>query len=164
MAASDNTTIPFSQIDGTLVFSDGTNSLTCSVVQMDPDWVLEGRPFVEARVRNKHQSTPVLRRTGDGNVTFSLDLLLTSMKGSTAATPYEWLTRTGSGASLLSVGAGDEPMTRITMTLNGSGAGAPSQTTTFAYCVARNVKVGKVDGMYHLTADITDHENEPTVT
>lgn len=163
MSSSDVSTIPFSQIDGAIVFSDGVTSLTCGLVQTDPDWAIEGRPFAEARVRNKHQSTPVLRRIGDGNVTFKLDVLLSSMKGTTAATPYEWLTRTGSGSSLLSTGSGDEPMTRITFTLNGSAAGAPSQTVTFGYCVARNVTVSKQDGLYHLTADITDHENEPTV-
>lgn len=164
MASSDNSTIPFSQIDVTATMTDGTNTITMSLVQGDPDWTIEGRPYVEARVRNKHQSTPVLRRTGDGNVTFKLDMLFGSYRGSTAASPYEVLTRTGLGASWGNTGAGDEPMTRISLPYNSSAAGGPTQTVTFNYCVARNVTIAKVDGLYHLTADITDHESEPTIT
>lgn len=163
MAASDNATIPFSQIDVTATMTDGTNSITMNLVQNDPDWTIEGAPFVEARVRNQHQSTPVLRKTGDGNVTFTLDMMITSFKGSTAATPYEVLTRTGLGASWGNMGGGDKPMTRITLPYNASAANGASQTVTFNYCVASNVAVTKTDGIYHLTADIVDHENAPTI-
>lgn len=164
MASSDNSTIPFSQTDVTATMTDGTNTITMHLVQSDPDWTIEGRPVTEARVRNKHQSTPVVRRTGDGNVTFKLDLLIASFKGATAATPYEVLTRTGLGASWGTTGGGDEPLTRIALPYNASAAGGASQTATFGYCYARNVTVTKTDGLYHLTADVTDLENEPTIT
>lgn len=164
MASSDNSTIPFSQIDVTATFTDGTNTVTMNLAQTDPDWTIEGRPVTEARVRNKHQSTPVVRRIGDGNVTFKLDLMISSFKGSTAATPYEILTRTGLGASWGTTGAGDEPLTRISLPYNASAAGGASQTVTFNYCYARNVTVTKADGLYRLQADITDLENEPTIT
>lgn len=164
MASSDNSTIPFSQTDVTATMTDGTNTITMHLVQADPAWTIEGRPVTEARVRNKHQSTPVARRTGDGNVTFKLDLLIASFKGATAATPYEVLTRTGLGASWGTTGGGDEPLTRISLPYNASAAGGATQTVTFNYCYARNVAVNPTDGLYHLTADVTDLENEPTIT
>lgn len=167
MAASDSTTA-FSQVDGAAVFSDGTatpNTLTVGFVQADVAWTVEGAPYTEARVRNKHHSTPVLRKTGDGNVTGSMSLLVTSLKGDTAVTPYEFLTRTGGASAYKSTANGDKYAIKIAVTFNATDAGGASQTVTFAYVVPTSIKVDPAggDGLMMLSFDFTDHENAPTV-
>jgi hypothetical protein len=166
MAASDSA-VPFSQIDGTLTASDGASaSLEFDFVQSDIEWTVEGAPYTEAKVRNKHKATPVLRKTGDGNVTGSASLLVTSLRGSTDETPYEFLTQTGGSASITTRAAGDRKAIKLAFTVNASAAGGASQLVEFNYSVCQNVKVSPSgsDGLFLLTFDFTDHESAPTVT
>lgn len=165
MASSDNTTTPFSQIDGQLfIESGGADSIECQLVQMDPDWTEEGETYVEARVRNQHQSTVVLRKTGDGNCSLSLDILISSFRSLTSVTPYEALTGTGLASAWTAAGLGDRHNVRLRFLLSATGAGGAAQTITFPVCVAANTKVGKSDGLYHLTSDITAFCTSPTIT
>src|SRR5688572_24286056 len=108
MAQSDSTSV-FSQNDGTWTILDGgSNSLEIAFTQSDLSWAIEGDPYVEAKVRNKHASTPVLRKTGEGNVTASGRLLVKSLYGSAAVTPYEVLTLSGGAASWATTAIGDK--------------------------------------------------------
>lgn len=163
MATSDSTSV-LSQIDGTCTVYDGsTNSLELALVQTDPEYTIEGAPYVEAMVRKKHLPIPVLRKTGDGNVTGSMSLLIRSFAGATAVTPYEVFTHTGLAASWTPTTIGDKPSLRLVFAVTDpSGA---SQTVTFAYLVASNVKIAPSggDGLFMLTFDFTDHENAPVV-
>lgn len=165
MAASDSE-IAFSQIDGTAVWYDGgANSLTLAFVQSDIKWTEETEPYTEARVRNMHaSSTPVLRKTGDGNVTGSMRLLVSSVLGSAAVTPREALTFSGGAAGWATTARGDKKAGKLVLTLNASGASGATQTVTFNYCVATNIKFDPAgaEGLMALDFDITDHENRPT--
>lgn len=154
----------YSQIDGTLVIGDGTNSLTADFVQSDISWTEEGSSYTEAKSRNKHKTTPVLRKTAEGNITGSLSLLITSFRGNTAITPYEVFTRTGLGASWGNTAVGDKKASRLALTLDNTAASGGAQTATFGFVVFTSVKVDPAggDGLYLLTADFTDHEEAPT--
>lgn len=162
MAASDSTVV-FSQIDGSFVVSDGgANTLTFIFMQSDIEWTIETAPYTEARERNKHRATPVLRKTGDGNVTGSGSLLVASFLGSADETPYDVLTLTGTASAWATRAAGDKIALRGVLTVTGGGGGA-TQTVTFAYMVFTNVKVSPSggDGLFMLTFDFVDHENYP---
>jgi hypothetical protein len=166
MAQSDST-VPFSIVDGTAVITDGsTGSVTLTLVQSEVTYTITGRPWTEGKSRNKHQSTPVARVTGDGTVTGSLSFLVTSFYGSASVTPYEALTLTNGASSWTSTGAGDRKMVKLTLTSNASGASGATQTIAFNYCVFENVAVDPQggDGLYLITADFVDLENNPTVT
>lgn len=168
MSASDSTT-SFSKIDCSCVLSDGgSNSVTVGLVQADPAWTVEGAKYVEARVRDTHAATPVLRKTGDGNVTGSITALVATLRAATSSVPslYEILTGTGAAASWATTAAGDRKTLRMALTLNASGASGATQTVTFNYCVFSNVKIDPAgaDGLCSISADFVDHENVPTIT
>lgn len=165
MAGSDSTT-SFSRVDCTAtVYDGGGNSLVLGLVQADAKWTIEGAPYTEARVRNKHASTPVLRKTGDGNVTGSMTLLIASFFGSSAVTPYEALTLTGGAAAWTTTAAGDKKAIRLVLAASATAAGGASQSVTFAYIVPMNIQVDPAgaDGLFSMSFDFTDHENEPVV-
>jgi hypothetical protein len=164
MAASD-TTVPFSIIDGACTVADGgANSITLGLVQAEVKYKIENPSWTEARSRNKHLSTPTARKTGDGNVTGSLTLLVASFYGSAAATPYEVFTGTGGAAAWATNGAGDKQLLKLTLT--GTNTTGATQTILFAYCAFSNVDIDPQggDGLYTLTCEFTDLENAPTVT
>lgn len=165
MSASDSTT-SFSMIDVSMsLYDGGSNSLAVGLIQSDAKWTIEGEQHTEARVRNKHASTPVIRKTGDGNVTGSLTALVASMKGSAAVTLYEWLTFTGSAAGYTTTAAGDKKALRMVLTGTNPSSGGATQTVTFAYCVFSNVAIDPAgaDGLWTLSADFVDYENTPVV-
>lgn len=165
MATSDSSSV-FSRIDGVwTIYDGGSNSLEMPFVQSDLSWVIEGAPYTEAKVRNRHASgAPVLRKTGDGNVSASATLLVKSFSGTSTATPYEVLTLTLLAAAWATTAIGDKRALRHKVTFTDpSGA---SQTVTFAYAVAMNIKIDPAggDGLMSMSFDLTDHESEPTVT
>lgn len=165
MASSDRTDGAFSQIDGDVYVYGGspaTESLQLKLVVGDVNHVVEGDPYTEGKNRNKHLATPILRKTGDGNVTGSVSMLVSSFKGSTAASVYEVLTGTGLAASWSSTAYGDKKAKKMEMTVND---GSLSQKLTFNYCVFSNVQVDPAgaDGLFQVSADFTDHESAPTV-
>lgn len=164
MSASDSSSV-FSQIDGTYTIYDGsTNSLEMPFVQSDLSWALEGDPYTEARVRNKHASTPVLRKTGDGNVTASARLLVKSFYGSSTVTPYEVLTLSGGAATWTTTAIGDKKALKHRIDfVDPSGA---TQRVEFNYAVAMNVSIDPAggDGLMMLSFELTDHESKPTVS
>lgn len=166
MAASDSVT-SFSQIDCTATLYDGgSNSLVLGLVQADAKWTIEGKPYTEARTRNQHQSPrPVLRVTGDGNVTGSMSLLVASFYGSAAVTPYEAVTLTGGASGWATTAAGDKKAVKLILAANATAASGASQTVTFAYLVATNIQIDPAgaEGLFMMTFDFTDHENEPAV-
>lgn len=165
MAASDSTT-SFSQIDCTAtVYDGGGNSLVLGLVQGDAKWTIEGEPYTEAKVRNKHASTPVLRKTGDGNVTGSMTLLVASFVGSAAVTPYEAITLTGGASGWTTTAAGDKKAIRLVLAPSATAAGGASQSVTFAYLVPTNIQIDPAgaDGLFSMSFDFTDHENAPVV-
>ena len=166
MAASDSV-IPLSIVDGTLVFSDGgANTQTVAFIQTEWNWTRELAPFVEARTRNKHHSTPVLRKTGDGNITGSFMALVATLYGSAAPSLDEVIMFTNGASAWTTTSAGDRKTLRCALTGNASGAGGATQTYTFNYCAFSNVKVepGGADGLWTISADFVDHEENFTRT
>lgn len=168
MSTSDST-VTYSQIDISLALLDGgSNSVTVGLVQADISWTIEGAPYTEARVRNQHAATPVVRKTGDGNVTGSLSALVSTFRAATATSPslYEILTHTGSAASWATTAAGDRKTLKAQMTLNASSAGGASQRVDFNYMIFSNVKVDPAgaEGLCMISADFIDLENAPTIT
>lgn len=166
MADSD-TEVPFSQIDLRVYLEDGAgNSIELELVQNDPEITVEGKPWSEARSRNQHASgTPIGRETGDGNITGSMTMLLKSFLGDTEVTPKEALTRTGNAAAWTSTMRGMYAI-QIRIVADASASGGATQTTTYRYCVCRNVKwnFGGANGLATLSFDFTDLENEPQIT
>lgn len=166
MATSDSV-VAFSGIDGsmTIAGAGSSQSITVTLVQTDAGWTEEGTPFVEARTRNQHQSTPVLRATGSGNCTGSINALVATVAGVTGASLYEVLTLKGLAASWTTTAAGDKKALRVVLTANASAAGGATQTMTMNYCVFSNVKVDPngADGLWMISADFIDHENTITV-
>lgn len=165
MAASDSS-VPFSLIDGAVVIYDGgSNSHTVAFVQTEVNWSVEKPPRTEARSRNKHHTTVTMRKMGDGNVTGSLSALVTSLYGSASVSLYEVLTTTGGASGWATVGAGDFVLLRMVLTGTAAAAGGATQTVTFAACEFSNVKVdpGGADGLWLVSADFIDHENQPTI-
>jgi hypothetical protein len=164
LGASD-TTSSFSRIDGVWTVTDGgANSLIMPFVQSDLSWALEGQPWTEARTRNKHQSTPVVRIVGDGNCTASATLGVNSFYGSTSVTPYEVLTLSGGAAGWATTAIGDKKCLRHTIVFtNPSGA---TQTVVFNYGIAMNIAIDPAgnDGLMSLSFDLTDLENKPDVS
>lgn len=160
MAASD-ATVAFSQIDfDTITITTGAAVAYMMTLQKGTlTWGVETPPKTEMLVRNKHHSTPTLRKTGDGKVTGAIKLYISTFLGSSAFSPYELFV---SGAAV-STGAGDGGMFSMSVPVTGDG-GAPSQTAVFAYCHFMNVKVDIEDGLYVLSADFEDLENKPTIT
>lgn len=166
MSASDSQ-IPFSIIDGALVLSDGgANSLTVAFIQTEINWTEERAPVTEARTRNKHASTPVLRKTGDGNCTGSFMALVSSLYGSADETVYEVLTGKGTAAGWTTTAAGDAKTIRATFTGTNPSTGGATQSVAFNYCYFANVKIepGGADGLTTISADFTDYETTPTVS
>ena len=155
----------FSQTHGTWSVFDGSgNTIAMPFVKSDLTPTIEGKPYTEAKVRNMHQSTPVLVETGDGNVTASATIGVTSFAGNTAATPYEVLTGTGLAAGWTTTAVGTKKALRHVVTwTNPAGA---TQTVTYAYCVASNVAIDPAgdEGLMSMSFDLTDHENAPTVS
>lgn len=166
MSVSDSE-VSLSQVDGNATLYDGsTNSLVLAMVQSDVESTVEGKPYTEARARNLHATgTPILRVTGDGNVTGSISLLISSFYGSSAVTPYEVFTFTGGASGWTSTSRGDRQSLKLVLAVNATAAGGASQTITYNYCVFSNVKISPSggDGLYLLTADFVDHENKPTI-
>lgn len=164
--ASSDLAVPLVLQDVTsLTATNGSRSVTFTFDQTAVSWSEEGKKRTEARTRGRHESTPMVRKTEDGNCTFSLKLLVTGFRGSTAATPYEILTFTGLCASDTTVGAGDGDLISIAMPFSASGAGGVTQTATFGYCAVSNVKIDPSgeDGKFSLTCDVMDYENHPTI-
>lgn len=163
MSASDSA-IPVSAIDiASIVLTDGSNSLTLALAPKSTlEWTEETPPYVEVMHQGKHVSgAPVLRKTGDSNVTGKIVAYVTSYLGSSNETPYEVFTGKGTAASWATTGTGDKKSVRMVVTETvPSGA---SQTITFGYCVFTNVAVSWQDDIRVVTADFTDHENTPTV-
>ena len=163
MSASDSV-VDFSGIDLSLTIYDGSgNSLAIEHMQADGGWTTEGDTYTEGRTRGLHRATPVLRRTGSGNVTGSISVNVSSFKGSTAAKPVDVLHFSGLASGWTTTGAGDKKALRYVWTFNASAAGGATQTVTMAACVAMNIKFDPVgsDGLGMLSWDWTDHESVP---
>lgn len=167
MAVSDSE-IVYSQVDGTATVLDGAgNSLVLAFVQSDITWTEETPPYTEARVRNKHaSSTPILRKTGDGNVTGTMRLLISTFYGSAAVSPREAITFADGASGWTSTSRGDKKTFTLRLDLTAAAGGGAVQRVSFNYCVATNLKFDPkgADGLMSLDFDITDHENAPTYT
>jgi hypothetical protein len=165
MSASDSE-ISFSKVDCTCTAYDGsTNSLVIAGIQSDISLTREGTKYVEARTRDLHASgTPILRKVGDGNWTGSFSMLVSSFYGSTSVTPREFLTFTGGASGFTSTARGDKPACKLVLAISASGAGGAIQTLTLNYCVVTSVKIDPAgaDGLFMMTVEFTDHENEIT--
>ncbi len=164
MSQSDSV-IPLSIVDGTLTAYDGgANSAVFPFIQTEWNWTRELAPFVEARTRNKHHGTPVLRKTGDGNITGAFTALVATLYGLLAPSLEEILGFTNGASGWATTSAGDRKTLRIALIGNASAAGGATQTYTFNYCAFSNIKVepGGADGLWMISADFTDHEENFT--
>ncbi len=167
MADLDNGTTPFKHAVLGAVLNDGAGTpatITLLGVQGSVTWTETGRVKKEARDRTRHQATPVIIETEDGNVTGSITLHATSFKGSSNTHPYEFITKTGAGASLTSTATGGAHCVELVLTLNSTVDGGGSQTATFAYCDCSNITVDSTgdEGAFTLSFDFVDYENRPT--
>lgn len=164
--ASSDLAVPLILQDVTsIIVSNATRSVTLTFDQTAISWKEEGRKRIEARTRGRHESTPIVRSADDGNCSFSLKLLVTGFRGSSAATPYEILTYSGLCASDTTAGAGDGNLLSFAMAFSASGAAGVTQTATFAYCAVSNVSIDPAgaDGLFALSCDVLDHENKPAI-
>ena len=164
MAALDNSTTPFKVALTTIVVSDGgSNSLTLCLEQGSSiTWSETGRTVAEAQVRGRHQTTPVLLETTDGNVTGSVTLLVSSWKGSSNVHPYEAMTLTGNAAAWATTAIGSGRTLKWLVTTNSTVDEGGSQAATFAYVHSDSIEVGEQEGLYSMTVSFTDFENRPT--
>jgi len=170
MAALD-AVVPFKNSNGTLNLYEGSGSpasLTLTFRQGTLSYSETGRAYVEAMEAGRHISAaPVLIETDDGNVTGSFTLLVTSFKGSSAVTPYEFLTHTSGASSYTTTAKGSKPAIKLVFIVDSTGeAGGAggSQTLTFAYAVINSIDLdsGGADGLFQMSVSFTDHENRPT--
>jgi hypothetical protein len=165
MAAFDSNGIPFKGAVSTATLGDGgANTLLLKLVQGSITWSEPGRAYVEAMERGRHQSTPVVVETDDGNCSGSCSFLVDSYDGSSAATPYEFLTFSGSASAFATTSAGGRKTFKLTVTMNSTVDGGGSQTAIFAHCVLDSIEVddGGTDGLMTLTFNWTDLESRPT--
>ena len=170
--ASLDAVVPFKNASGTLTLYDGTgspNTLVITFRQGTLSYTETGRAYVEAMEAGRHVSAaPVLVETDDGNVTGSFTILVTSFKGSSAVTPYEFLTFTNGASSYLTTAKGSKPALKIIFGVDSTGEAGGSggaQTITFAYACITSVDLdsGGSDGLFSMSVSFTDHENRPTV-
>lgn len=165
--ANLDSSIPFSgSEDESLVIKDGgANSITLTFAQGGLVVEEEQAPYVEARTRNKHQATPVVRKTGNGNLKITLKCLVTSFKGTANVHPYEALTFSGNAAAWASTSTGDKKTLQLEHTLNSTVAGGGSQLRTYKYCVPGPVSLDPMgaDGLFLLSCELTDLEEAPTI-
>lgn len=166
MANLDNATTPFKANIVSLVISDGAgNSLTLALLQGSViTWTEPGRTAVEARQQGRHQTTPVVVETDDGNVTGSMQLLVSSWKGSSNTHPYEFLTKTGNASGYTSRGVGGAWIYRLVATFDSTVDGGGAQTATFGYVHTDSIDgdPAGVDGLTAITVNFTDYESRPT--
>lgn len=124
-------------------------------------WTESGREVTEAMSRGRHETTPVLIETTDGNIEGSVDMLITTWSASSNMSVYEALSGTGLAAAVDPVGAGDAHSYKLVMTFVTPKTGE-SQTITFGFCrtssIAFDLNEGKVQGSF----SFIDYENRPT--
>ena len=165
MASFDQNGIPFKGAVTTATLADGgANTLLLKLVQGSITWTEPGPTYVEAMERGRHQSTPVVVDTDDGNCSGSCQFLVDSWAGSSTATPYEFLTFTGAAAAFATTSAGGRKTFKLTVTMNSTVDGGGSQTAVFAHCVLDSIDVDDAgtDGLTTLTFNWTDLESRPT--
>tara|TARA_R110000824_G_scaffold78962_10_gene199085 strand:+ start:1162 stop:1680 length:519 start_codon:yes stop_codon:yes gene_type:complete len=163
--------VPFKNTNGVLTLIDGTgtpNTLAITFRQGTISYSETGRAYVEAMEAGRHiAAAPVLVDTDDGNVTGSFSMLVTSFRGSSAVTPYEFLTFTLGAAAFTTTAKGSKPAIKMTFVVDSTGeAGGSggSQTITFNYAVINSVDLdsGGADGLFQMSVSFTDHENHPS--
>lgn len=158
MAASDST-IAFSTIDSVLTLYDGAaHSITVGLIQSEWQWTRTGATFVEVLVRGLHQSPPCFRKTGDGKITGSFKAAVATLYGSAGPSLDEWLHMTDGASAYTSTGTGDRKSLKAILVTNASGAGGASQTFTFRYCVFSNIAIDPSGGIWMISADFEDAE------
>ena len=169
--ASLDAVVPFKNSNGVLTLLDGTgtpNTLQITFRQGTLSYSETGRAYVEAMEAGRHVSAaPVLVETDDGNVSGLFTLLVTSFKGSSNVTPYEFLTFTSGASAYTTTAKGSKPAIKMTFVVDSTGeAGGSggSQTITFAYAVINSIDLdsGGADGLFQMSVSFTDHENRPT--
>jgi hypothetical protein len=119
-------------------------------------------------VRSEHtKPSPTLRLTGDTSVTGSLEIHVSSFKGSTDKTPYEVMT---GAAGWTNTASGDVPTVGMSINydassaqVGGGGAAGASQTCTFAFVHFSKIDIAYADGLLSIKAEFTDFENAPTI-
>ena len=166
MADLDNVTTPFKVALTSIALSDGTgtpNTITLTLEQGSSiTWSETGRTVTEARARGRHQTTPMVVETEDGNVTGSITLIVSSWLGDSNTHPYEAFTFTGNAATWTSVGGGGAPLLKWVATMNSTVDDGGSQAGTFSYVHVDSIDVGEQEGLYTIQATFTDYENRPT--
>jgi len=161
MAASDSQ-IVFADPDTTVTLTDGAAvSLVLAVIKGNVSWKVPARATAEMLIRGIHTATkPTLRYTADTTVTGSVMLHVTSFKGNSAKTPYEWMTNT---AGLTTNSYGDVMTYSMAIAYNATGASGASQTVTFGFVQFTSADVSFADGILQIAAEFTDYENKPTI-
>lgn len=166
MAASDST-ISFADTDCRVYIEDGgSNSIEITPRLGSISWTVSAAPHAEVMHRGKHQTTPVVRKTGSANVTGTLRIGAGTFYGSTAATPYEALMGVGAGAAWTNTAAGDMISRKIRVVATNPSSGGATQTVTFGYVVTDScaVDMGGEEGTAAIDVSFTDHEDAPTIT
>lgn len=164
MAAIDSSTTPFKWPgSGNITISDGgANTLNMTLIGSF-SYEEPGRTKVEVRERRRHQATPVVLETDDGDVSISISGKVTSLLGSGNVHPYEAFTQSGNASAWTSVGSGDAYQFQIVATA--THPDGSTQTATFAYCTLNSISVNfdGEDGQMTFEATLTDYENAPTI-
>lgn len=164
--ANLDSSIAFSKVDITslIIEEGGATQLTLTLTQSTLTWTRTGQGYAEVRENGQHLGTPQARLTDDGTISLSLDLAISSFKGSANVHPYEAFTHTGNASIWTTTGAGDKKMLKLIVTYNSTAGGGGSQTVTFANCIVDSVDAKEVgDGLIGMSVSMTDLENEPTI-
>lgn len=165
--ASLDSSVPFKYSGGgSLKIKDGGgNEITVTFEQGTFTWTRTGRTYTEARSRGRHESTPVVVETTDGNIALAFQCLVTSFKGNANVHPAEALTFTGNAAAWTTTGVGSKKLCEIELTMDSTPDGGGQQVATFAYCACDSVAFDHAgaEGLMQLAASLTDFENDPTI-
>ena len=165
MANLDNSTAPFkANLTGVKLLSGDSTPETLLLALLQGStitWNEVGRTAVEARDRGRHQSTPCIEETDDGDITGSLVLEVTSWKGSSNVHPYEAMTHTGNAAAWKNTANGGAVTLEMQVSMNSTVDGGGLQTATFKYVRFTDIAVGEQEKLHTITANFTAYENRP---
>ena len=167
MAALDNVTTPFKFNVGTFTIAGSGSGESLSITgALTFSWTRTGRAYQEARNQGRHQSTPVVVETEDGNISLTISGYVTSFLGSSNVHPYEAITHDGNAASWASQSTGGKKTVSITAAPTSAADGGGAQSIVFNHCAndSCDIDFQGEGSLFTFSATFTDLENDPTIT
>ena len=168
MSQLDGST-PFKRQIQTVTLENGdAETLTLVLVDSIITTTETGRSSVSLKPRGRRPSNgPIVMEMDDGEIQMSATFMVISRYGSTALTPYEFMTYTGGASSktTTSTVAGSRKLFKMTVVDNSTEDAGGSQTRVYAYVETLSLTEAEGDGgVLVLNWSGVDHENRPTIT